>query len=398
VEELGGGAHFLRWWFNCCFFVTADGVVVFDTGLDLTGNLVVRELRRVSEAPVRYIIYGHGHADHAFGAAAFLRDAEERGHRRPTVLSQENLPLRFDRYRETLPYQGHINRLQFGIPSEAPQFVREFLYPDETFRESHRLQLGGLTFELRAARGETDDACWMWVPELHCAAVSDLWVWSCPNIGNPLKVQRYELEWAEALEEIAAREPQTVLPGHGPALRGAGKVKEALSVVSRALRHLRGQVLEMLNKGMWPDEILRSFSWPEEFAGSPYLAPIYGNPYFVVQGILRRYHGWYDGNPSHLFPPPRGETASEVLALLKSPQELLKRAQELAKQGKRQLSLQLVDIIIEGGGEGREPALEMKGRLLEELAAEEPSLIARNLYLAGAREARRQREGAGEVG
>ncbi len=388
LQDMGGGAYLLRWWSNSCFFLTDEGAVVFDAGFDITGPLLVKELRRLSEAPVRFIIYGHGHADHAFGAGAFIREAEERGYPRPTVLAQERLPARFDRYRRTRAYQERINRIQFGIPEGLPAFVSEFVYPDRTFRGEHSFRLGGLTFRLREAMGETDDACWLWVPELSCAAVSDLWIWSCPNIGNPLKVQRYELEWAEALEEVATLGAQAVLPGHGPALRGGERIREALGTVARALRFLSEEVVGMLNLGMWPGEILRSFRWPEEFAASPYLAPIYGQPLFAVHGILRRYHGWYDGEPAHLFPPPREEVSRELLSMAGGGRRLLERVRELREKGESLLALHIVNIVAAAEGPEREEAYPLKAELLEELASREESLIARNILLAGAREAR----------
>lgn len=57
-----------------------------------------------------------------------------------------------------------------------------------------KFQLGGFTFELHQAMGETDDITWVHVPEHKMVFRDDLFISSCPNIGNPLKVQRYEVE------------------------------------------------------------------------------------------------------------------------------------------------------------------------------------------------------------
>jgi len=48
--------------------------------------------------------------------------------------------------------------------------------------------------------------------------VGDLVISSLPNTGNPNKVQRYTLEWAEALERIAARRPRYIRPGTDPCI------------------------------------------------------------------------------------------------------------------------------------------------------------------------------------
>ena len=393
LHRLGDGIYMLRLWANVCFIEATEGMVVFDVGLPFNGPRIVREMRSFSDKPVLYVIYGHGHADHAFGVEALLEDARERGHPRPRILAHANLPRRFDRYRRMLPYHERINRVQFGIPEGIPAFPWRYVYPDEVVGEEKVIRLRDLTLRLRHAKGETDDHLWMHVPELGVACVSDLWVWSCPNVGNPFKVQRYALDWARALEEVASCSPRLMLPGHGAALEGEERIGEACREVAEALRYLDGQVVEMLNRGMWQEDILHGFQWPEEYATSPYLQPIYGHPYFIVQALLRQYHGWYDGNPSHLFPAREAEVASQVLEMSGGAQRVLERARSLAGAGKRQLALHLVDFVIQGGVELRREAMELKAELLEDLASGERSLIARNIFLGGAGAIRRSLEG-----
>ena len=389
VHPLADGLHLVRMWSNVCVVETGEGVALFDVGLPFHGPRIVEALRSITGKPVRYIIYGHGHADHAFGTPFLLRDAAERGHPRPEVVAHEALPRRFDRYRRLLPYHERINRLQFDIPEGIPAFPWEYVYPDRLVGKEETLRLGELTLELRHGRGETDDHLWLWIPELRAACVSDFFVWSCPNVGNPFKVQRYAREWAETLERVAELSPECLLPGHGSPITGRREVEDACRTVARALKHLDEQVVEMLNRGLWQEDILESFSWPQEFSESPYLAPIYGHPYFVVQGILREYHGWYDGNPSHLFPPSSALVARELVDLV-GEEVLLERARRMAEEGSHQLALQLLDLVIEGGRASVEEAMETKAGLLEEMARAEKSLIARNILLAGARELRKR--------
>jgi len=386
IRSFGGGLHILQLFANICIIETDEGVVLFDLGLPIDGHRIVKELRSITDLPVRYMVYGHGHADHAFGTRAVLEDASERGYPKPVIVAHENLPKRFDRYQRMLPYHEHINRIQFGIPEGIPAFPWDYIYPDETFRDEMTFRLGGITFELKHARGETDDHVWMRIPERNTVCVSDFWVWSCPNVGNPFKVQRYTLEWAQALEDMASMSPGLMLPGHGVAISGAAQVEKACLTVARALRFLDEQVVDMLNQGKWQEEILRSFEWPEEFAASPYLSPIYGHPYFVVQALLRQYHGWYDGNPSRLFPVGSGEVGRQVLELAGGPEKVLARARGLADAGKASLALHLVDFVLDAGAGLRREALDLKSALLQDLANKEESLIARNIFLGGVRQ------------
>jgi glyoxylase-like metal-dependent hydrolase (beta-lactamase superfamily II) len=70
-------------------------------------------------------------------------------------------------------------------------------------------------------KGETDDHCYVWIPERGYLFTGDLIIWRAPNCGNPQKVQRYPLEWADALEKMAGLGAEWMFPGHGSWSRGA---------------------------------------------------------------------------------------------------------------------------------------------------------------------------------
>src|SRR5262249_27850439 len=195
----------------------------------------------------------------------------------------------------------------------------------------------------------------------------------------------YEVEWAEALEAIAAKAPLAMAPGHGPGLLGEDTVREACLETARALRWLHNEVVSRLNAGMWPDAILREVTaLPPDLAARPYLAPTYGCPTFIVHGILRRYHGWFDGNPAHLFPAPAEEIAADVVGLA-GERALLTRAREHAGAGEPQRALHLVDFVLDGGATAfAAEAQALKAELLAARAAAEPSYIARSILENGA--------------
>ena len=383
---LAEGIHLLPLFGNATCVDTGDGLVIVDTCVRGRGPRLLEMIRALSDAPIRYVIYTHGHFDHAFGVWALLEEAERRGRPRPVIVGHEAVRARFDRYLEMAEYTEHINRIQFRVPPEQRIIARDrFHYPDLTYRDELTLPVGGLTLRLRHAKGETDDATWIWIPERRTACVGDLFLWSCPNIGNPFKVQRYEVEWADALEAVAAETPVAMAPGHGPGLLGEAVVREACLDTARALRWLHDEVVRRLNAGMWPEEILREVTaLPPDLAARPYLAPTYGCPTFIVHGILRRYHGWFDGNAAHLFPSPTAEIAREIAALV-GPRRLLDRARALAGGGDGQLALHLVDFVLAAAVEGpRAEAQGLKAELLAARAGAEPSFIARSILRSGA--------------
>jgi alkyl sulfatase BDS1-like metallo-beta-lactamase superfamily hydrolase len=397
LKEVAEGVHLLPGFGNCVFIIGETGAVVVDPGLFRNGPRVVSALRALTDLPVRYVIYTHGHYDHAFGTPAIMEEAAERGFAPPTVVGHVNLARRFERYQKTSGHLAETYTMQFASWSkggvlgggDGGEVVRKAVYvpPSLEYEDRIVLGLGSLALHCRHGLGETDDHTWVWVPERKVIVGGDFIVSSIPNAGAPFRVQRYVLEWAETLEEMAGLEPAAVVSGHGGIFRG-DQAMDMLKITSEALRYLEDEVVRRLNRGQWYEEILQSVELPERFARSPFLQPVYGCTAFAVHSILRRYTGWYDGNPSHLFPSPSAAIAREVLDLTAGGAgAVIERARALAAQGERdaiQRALHLLDFVIQGGAVEAEEARGLKADYLEARAEHEESFIARNVLNSAA--------------
>jgi alkyl sulfatase BDS1-like metallo-beta-lactamase superfamily hydrolase len=396
LKQVAEGIYLLPGFGNCTLIVAEDGAVVVDPGLFQNGPRVVKALRSLTDLPVRYVVYTHGHYDHAFGTPAILDDAAEHGFAPPAIVGHVNVAKRFARYQKTAGHLAETYTMQFASWAKGGvlgggaggDVVRKAIYVPPTLEYQDRIVLGigGLSLHCRHGLGETDDHTWLWLPERKVIVGGDFIVSSIPNAGTPFRVQRYVLEWAETLEEMAGLEPAAVVSGHGGIYRGA-QAHEMLKITSEALRYLEDEVVRRLNEGQWYEEILQAVELPEALATSPYLQPVYGCTAFAVHSILRRYTGWYDGNPSHLFPSPSAAIAAEVLALADGAGAVLQRARTLLAKGERgaiQRALHLLDFVIESGAAEGEEARSLKAEALEARAEHEDSFIARNILASAA--------------
>ncbi len=386
IETMADDIHLLPGFGNVGVAITGDGVVMVDTGAIAASQALFDRLRQLTNEPVKYIIYTHGQADHAANAGAILAHAAQRGDPRPTIIAHSKVLDRMNRYAELHAHNAGINRLQFRIPPQLPSFPPNdrFIRPDLTYETSLKFRLGQLSFELYHEMGETDDITWVYIPERQAIFSGDLYICSCPNIGNPLKIQRYEVEWANALEHMASFKANVLGPGHGDVLRGEA-VEDCLLMTARALRYLHDEVVRRLNLGQWQEQIVHEVQLPPELANHPALAPVYGCPMYVVQGIYRRYTGWWDGNPSHLAPSHTADIAAEVTALAGSA-ALLTRAENLVSDGQAQLALHLLDFVIAGSNDLtlKKKAMQLKSTALQQLAAVETSFISHSILAIGA--------------
>jgi alkyl sulfatase BDS1-like metallo-beta-lactamase superfamily hydrolase len=376
AHEVGPGTLFCEAFANVAVLATGDGLLMVDSGTVLTAGWLHQAVRAWSRAPVRYVVFTHGHVDHVMGVDAFDREADAAGLPRPQVVAHEAVLERFEVYRRTAGYNGLINHRQFGVP---PVWPAEYRLPDRTHTAGMELVLGGERFELRHSRGETDDQTWVWAPERGLVCCGDLAIGLAPNAGNPQKRQRFALEWAAALREILALQPELVLPGHGLPLRGRETIARVLGETAEWLESLHEQVVALMNAGGTLDEIVHRVEPPAALRDRPYLRPLYDEPEFVVRNIWRRYGGWWDGNPARLKPPPDAELASEVAGLAGGAGVLCARALALLEGGRPALAAQLAEWAVQAAPDSA-GAHAVRAAVYGRLADIGPSLMARGIY------------------
>ena len=376
--EIDPGTFFVASFGNSIALKTQAGLVVVDTGSPFTAPAIRDSIREWSSDPVETIVYTHGHIDHVMGAAVVASPGTQ-------VVSHENVPARFDRYKLTAGYNACINRRQFGV--DDLEWPTEYRYPDVVYADTHTLQSGGEAFELHHGKGETDDATWLWAPERELICCGDFFIWACPNAGNPQKVQRYPREWAIALREMAELGATALLPGHGPPVVGAERVAAVLNDSAALLEDLVSQTLSLMNEGASLPEVMRRIRLPEALS-KPYLRPVYDEPGFIVRNLWRLYGGWFDGDPVTLKPAAPEDVAAEIATLAGGPKSLADRAEALLNEGNAALAAHLVELalsVVPEDGEVRA----LRTRIYETRAAGESSTMSKGIYTWAAREASR---------
>ncbi|MGI9613360.1 MAG: alkyl sulfatase dimerization domain-containing protein [Acidimicrobiales bacterium] len=350
LSELADGVAIVESFSHVVAVDTGDGLVTFDTSGALTGNQVVESLRTWSDEPIHTIVYTHGHLDHVGGSRSFASEAEAKDRPAPRVVGHERIVDRFERYEMTGRFNLTINARQFGgaARAAAEQLDRSFvpegtLVPTVTYSTQLTDRIGNVDFEFNYCKGETDDHTWTWIPQHRMICAGDQFIWNFPNCGNPQKVQRYPIEWAESLRAMAAKDPELFVPAHGLPIEGRDRIVSCLEIVADTLETLVTAVVDAMNAGAPLDEIIQGVSVPAERLELPFLRPLYDEPEFVIRNIWRLFGGWYDGNPAHLKPPADAELGREVAALSGGADALADRAVALSGSGDHRLACQLIE-------------------------------------------------------
>jgi glyoxylase-like metal-dependent hydrolase (beta-lactamase superfamily II) len=174
------------------FVVTSAGVIATDPigyGRPTGGATYVSEIQKVTNQPIKYLVYSHHHFDHIAGGKAF-KDAGA------TIVALSRTRWRLDQLKD-------------------PNTVM----PDEVFDSQRIITLGDTTLELTyVGLNHSDTSLVMRLPkEKVLFAVDFIPVGSFP--GRAM-IDSYPLEWEDSLKAVLSMDWDKLIPGHPGAPNG----------------------------------------------------------------------------------------------------------------------------------------------------------------------------------
>ena len=235
------------------FVVTPDGVIATDPvgyGRPTGGQDYLAEIRKVTDKPVKYVIYSHHHYDHIAGGKAF-KDAGASfvAHRRA---------------------KERLERLQ------DPHTV----LPDEVVGDEGRtITLGGTTVELTYhGLNHSDSTLVMRLPKERIVFIVDtIPVGAVPGRGM---IDFYPLETEAFIQKVVAMDWDRLMPGHpGPGDR-LGTKKDAQDQLA-LLQAASAEIRKLAQDGKCWEPAEKDFklagyeNWPGYAAGLPLIARRY---------------------------------------------------------------------------------------------------------------------------
>ena len=170
---------------NSTFLVGSKGILVVDTGVDVTeGSKLLREIRKVSQLPVLYVVNTHYHPDHQAGNSVVGANA--------TIISTD-----FTRERT------------LALMQSAPQL---HLQPaDVTFEQKLTIHLEPYVAEVYfPGKAHTSGDALVYFPRQHAIAMGDLFL----NRSSPAMDEGSVENWIKALDHTLALPLENVVPGH----------------------------------------------------------------------------------------------------------------------------------------------------------------------------------------
>jgi len=217
---------------NTGIIIGDDAVMVIDTqATPVMAQDVIRRIREVTDKPIKYVVMSHYHAVRVLGASAYMAEGGEQ-----IIASRDTYDLvvergQFDKDSEI----GRFPRLFQNVESVPPGLT----WPTLTFEGRMSLWLGTLEVQLiQLGRGHTKGDTVVWIPSEKILFSGDLVEFD----ATPYAGDAYFQDWPQTLDNIAALQPEKLVPGRGAALQTAEQVQAGLAGTRDFIRDLYASV------------------------------------------------------------------------------------------------------------------------------------------------------------
>ena len=216
------------------FIVTPDGVIATDPIGRYRPQAVTTyldEIKKLTNAPVRYVIYSHHHYDHIAGGKPF-KDAGA------TFVAHK-------RAKERLT--------ELNFPDVTPV--------DETVDDKRSITLGGTTLELiYVGRNHSDNTLLMRLPKEKLIFAVDFLPINSVNWRN--MPDSWPFEWEDGIKKVLALEWDRMIPGH-PGPGGRLGTRDDVTNLLAYMQDLAAEVKKAADAGKCMDTAIREVKLPK---------------------------------------------------------------------------------------------------------------------------------------
>ncbi|TMG96138.1 MAG: MBL fold metallo-hydrolase [Betaproteobacteria bacterium] len=234
--------------YQSMFVVTPEGVIATDPIAYLrpqAAQTYIDEIRKITRAPIKYLVYSHHHYDHIAGGKPF-KDAGA------SVIAHKNARAKL----EALKYP-------------------DVVLPDMVVDQHSTIELGGTRVDLiYVGRNHSDNSLVMLLPkEKILFAVDFIPVQAVMFRDMP---DGFLPDWFDSLDRVLALDFTTLIPGH-PGPGGRMGTKDDVRAVKEYLTDLSNATRELANQGKCFDEAMKTLKLPKYESWTSYGTYLQGN-------------------------------------------------------------------------------------------------------------------------
>jgi alkyl sulfatase BDS1-like metallo-beta-lactamase superfamily hydrolase len=168
---------------------------------------------------------------------------------------------------------------------------------------------------------------------------------------------------------------------------GEERVKEVLRGQRDLYANIHNQVLHFANQGVTVNQIQNVYETPKKIADQWYNRDYHGSAAHNSRGIINRYLGYWDVNPTTLIPLSPADSAPIYVEMMGGADPIMAKGKELYDEGRYFEASEILDKLVQAEPQNQE-GKDLLADVFEQLGYQQENPGLRNSFLAGAYELR----------
>ncbi len=223
----------------------------------------------------------------------------------------------------------------------------------------------------------------LWMAENVIASLHNIYTLRGAQVRDPLNWSKYI---GEALYRFG-QEAEVMFASHHWPRWGNARIQEILRAQRDLYAHMNNQVLHLANQGVTINEIHNVYEVPRGLQDKWYCRGYHGSPQHNSRGVVQRYLGFWDCNPTTLIPLSPRESAPLFVEMMGGAGKIIARGQELHNEGKYLLASEIVNKLVQAQPQNQD-AKDLLADIFEQIGYQQENPGLRNSFLAAAYELR----------
>jgi alkyl sulfatase BDS1-like metallo-beta-lactamase superfamily hydrolase len=388
----------------------ATGWIVIDIGTVRESARAAWELlqKNVGEGlPVTAVIYSHTHGDHFGGVRGIVTD-EDIAEGRVEIIAPDGFMENtisenvyagnamnrrlFYQYGLLLPVAPHgfvTQGLGHRIPAGSTSLIAPTRLVSDPIEE---FEVDGVRMVFQnTPRTEAPVEMNTYIPEKRALWMAENVIAAFHNVytlrGAPV---RDPLNWSKYINRalyLFGDEAEVMFQSHHWPRWGNQRIREVLRDQRDLYANINNQVLHYANQGITINEIHNVYQTPESLQQKWHCRGYHGSPEHNARGVIQRYLGFWDCNPTTLIPKSPSDSAPLYVEMMGGAAAILARARTLHDEGEYLLATEILDKLVYAEPNNTE-AKEALADAFEQLGYQQENPGLRNSFLAAAYELR----------
>ena len=374
------------------------GIIIIDTLSNYeSAKMVINEFRKITDKPVKTIIYTTSNLEQVGGTRAFLEEGDDD----VEIISHKN-HLSHYVHQNILLEQITLLRSQYAtgsfLPNEGPDknnlggisknTVSTIAYvpPTDTFSNKFDLNISNVKMTLVHIGDESSDQIYVWLQDDKSIVLGDNTYGSFPNTYVLRGGTYYDpMNYVEILDKIISIEPNSLILSHVKPVVGKENVKNILILTRDATQYVHDQTIRGINNGHTADELANMIKLPPSLENNSWLTYQKGQIPWIVKQIYHGTTGWIDDDFIFLQPPSQDKRSSKIINGFGGVEKALLEIRKAIETKEYGWGIELATYVLHVDPENTEAKL-LKAQALRIVSQNTLSFEARHMALTNALE------------